>query len=43
MSYIYSIEGISRKEREREREKFYLINVKYKEIPWEEEEEKSNF
>ena len=31
MSYIYSIEGISRKERERE--KFYVINVKYKEIP----------
>ena len=34
MSYIYSIEGISRKEREREREKFCVINVKYKEISW---------
>ena len=32
MSYIYSIEGISRKERERE--KFCVINVKYKEISW---------
>ena len=34
MSYVYSIEGISRKEREREREKFCVINVKYKEISW---------
>ena len=43
MSYIYSIEGISRKERERERERreiilnfkiFCVINVKYKEISW---------
>ena len=44
-SNIYSIEGISG--RERERDKFYVINVKYKEISWrvrgEEEEEKSNF
>ena len=34
MSYIYSIEGISRKVRERDRENFCLINVKYKEISW---------
>ena len=41
MSYIYSIEGISRKERERERREiilnfkiFCVINVKYKEISW---------
>ena len=33
MSYIYSIEGISRKEREREIN-FFVINVKYKEISW---------
>ena len=42
--------GISGRERERERgkrDKFCVINVKYKEISWrvrgEEEEEKSNF
>ena len=44
-SNIYSIEGISG--RERERDKFYVINVKYKEISWrvrgERREEKSNF
>ena len=44
MSYIYLIEGIFRKERERERyrgkrDNFCVINVKYKE----EAKEKSNF
>ena len=34
-----------KREKEREREKFYVINVKYKEISWRVrgEEEKSNF
>ena len=41
MSYIYSIKGISRNEREREKRDinlnfkiFCIINVKYKEISW---------
>ena len=43
--YLFN-SGISRRERERERENFCVINVKYKEISWmvkkKKEEKKSN-